>query len=122
MSYLAPPDPAQVELLRRTCVAYPWASECRGMAPVVPTDAENAGLWSGPGGYQELYGAMKKDIPLGTQCEPVQLIPLNAIGKRLHDPPLGQPSNSMYMQIRQMNPVVGAAVAAQLEKLINDFL
>ncbi len=91
-------DPAQTDLLNRTCVAYPWARECQGLAPIVPSAAQNASLWSGPGGYQELVGVMKKDIPLGTQCEAVQLVPTDAIGNRPPDPPLGQSSNSVYLQ------------------------
>lgn len=87
------------ELIRRLCLAYPWSAECQGIPPILPTATENAALWSGPGGYQQLVGSvMKKDIPLGTQCEPVQLVPLSAIGNRTPDLPLAQPSNSMFLQ------------------------
>ena len=89
---------AETDALHRICVAYPWSQECSGLAPIVPTDTEQSQIWSGPGG---LVAATGTNIPNGTRCESVQLIPIDAIGKRAPEPPaVKQDPNSMYMQIR----------------------
>ena len=73
---ITPPD----EVLRRICLAYPWSNECQGIAPIVPTGAETKAMWHGEGGYELASG---KNVPEGTRCESVQLIPISQIGKKM---------------------------------------
>ena len=86
------------EVLRRICLAYPWSSECRAIAPMVPSAAENGFLWHGAGGYMHATG---KEIPPGTQCESVQLVPIDSIMKPRVEQPATAPTASlgMYTQI-----------------------
>jgi hypothetical protein len=121
------PTMEQTELLRRTCVAYPWARECQGVAPIVPSPDESASLWTNP--YQQHSAGFKKDgIPLGTRCEPVQLVPLDTLrGNRPADPPIMQPGNSMYLQFpvaRSMGEgvMVASIFPTARGNLINNFL
>ena len=75
------------ELTRRLCLLYPWSRECQGVPPMVPTDGEMAGMWHGSGGYQVAQST--SNIPAGSQCESVQLIPVSSIGKRFGVTPVG---------------------------------
>jgi len=69
-------DPGEV--MRRLCLAYPWSAECKAIAPIRPTPEENQGLWHGESGYDYAVG---KNVPRGTQCESVQLVPYENILK-----------------------------------------
>jgi hypothetical protein len=68
------------DITRRLCLLYPWSRECQGVAPIEPSPGESAGIWNGPGGLE--YVTSAKNIPDGSKCEAVQLVPLDAIGKR----------------------------------------
>lgn len=58
---------------------YPWSPECQGVAPIQPTAAENQGMWHGEGGYAYAKG---KNIPAGSRCESVQLLPYEKLMHR----------------------------------------
>ncbi len=72
------------DITRRLCLLYPWSRECQGVAPIEPSPGESAGIWTGPGGLE--YVTSSKNIPTGSKCEAVQLVPLDAIGKRFSSP------------------------------------
>jgi hypothetical protein len=65
------------DLTRRLCLLYPWSRECQGVPPIIPTDGERSGMW----GYQVAQSI--RNIPTGSQCESVQLIPVAAVGKQI---------------------------------------
>lgn len=75
------------DLTRRLCLLYPWSRECQGVSPIMPTDGERAGMWHAPGGYEVAQST--SNIPTGAQCESVQLIPVDAIGKQVGSTPVG---------------------------------
>lgn len=87
------------ETLSRICVAYPWSRECAGVAPIVPSPGEQTAIWNGDGGFAAASG---KNIPNGTRCESIQLIPVSAIGKNPPSAVVQPDPNGMYMQIRSM--------------------
>ena len=88
------------EVLRRICLSYPWSAECRAISPMIPMAAENGALWHGPGGFVHAVG---KQIPPGTRCESVQLIPVESIMKPRVDPTMMNvpptPALGMYTQV-----------------------
>lgn len=87
------------DLTRRLCLLYPWSRECQGVPPIEPSPGEAAGMWHGQGGYQ--VATTVKNIPKGSQCESVQLIPVEAIGKRFGPTPVGnevQLPSALHMQ------------------------
>jgi hypothetical protein len=93
------PIQAPDEVLRRLCLAYPWSAECQGVGPIKPTDSENAALWHGSSGYEYATG---RSIPKGSQCESVQLIPLDKIHARYPPPPAEASApdpNRVYLQV-----------------------
>ena len=71
------PIDAPDAVLRRICLAYPWSSECTGVAPIVPTQGETNAMWHGEDGYAVASGP---NIPAGGRCESVQLIPVDHMG------------------------------------------
>jgi hypothetical protein len=88
------------EILRRLCLAYPWSSECQAIGPIRPTAAENQGLWHGDTGYDYAKG---KNIPTGTRCESVQLIPYEKLVNKQYSPSdiaasMASDGTSVYMQ------------------------
>lgn len=71
------------EVLRRLCLAYPWSTECQSIGPIRPTAEENQGLWHGDMGYDHAKGA---NIPEGSRCESVQLIPFDKLVNKQYSP------------------------------------
>ena len=115
------------EVMRRLCLAYPWSHECQAIAPFRPTLAENQAIWSGEGGYEYAVG---KNVPAGTQCESVQLVPFDSIMKRQYASSDVAPSaRNIYMQFpepaeRNINfsPIFSYFLAIDRKHLINSFI